>query len=193
MNLRESTKKSIILIGMPACGKSTVGVLLAKRLGYRFVDSDLYIQEAEGKLLQEIIDEQGMDGFIEIEEKVNLDLGTADSRWVIATGGSAVYSPAAMAHFREIGTVVYLKLSYKTVRRRLGNFSHRGVVMPEGYTLRRLYDERCALYEKYAHITIEEAPMPVMTSTGEEDSRKRRNRRSIDQTLEVLCGALGIE
>ncbi len=193
MNLRESPKKPIILIGMPACGKSTVGVLLAKRLGYRFVDSDLYIQEAEGKLLQEIINEQGMVGFIKIEEKVNLALGTPDSPWVIATGGSAVYSPTAMAHFREIGTVVYLKLSYKTVRRRLGNFSHRGVVMPEGYTLRRLYDERCALYETYAHITIEEVPMSASVSVGEGETPKRRYRRSIDQTLEALCGALGIE
>ena len=195
MNLKESPKKPVILIGMPACGKSTVGVLLAKRLGYRFVDSDLHIQEAEGRLLQEIIDERGMGGFIKIEERVNLGLGTPDSRWVIATGGSAVYSPAAMAHFREIGTVVYLKLSYRTVRRRLGNFSHRGVVMPEGYTLRRLYDERCALYEKYAHITIEETPMPVTESEpcADSDARKRRRRRSIDQTLEALCGALGIE
>ena len=195
MTLKESPKKPVILIGMPACGKSTVGVLLAKRLGYRFVDSDLHIQETEGRLLQEIIDERGMDGFIKSEEKVNLGLGTPDSRWVIATGGSAVYSPAAMAHFREIGTVVYLKLSYRTVRRRLGNFSHRGVVMPEGYTLRRLYDERCALYEKYAHITIEETPMPVTEPEpcADPDARKRRRRRSIDQTLEALCGALGIE
>ena len=193
MNLKESPKKPVILIGMPACGKSTVGVLLAKRLGYRFVDSDLHIQESEGKLLQEIINEQGMEGFIKIEEKVNLDLGTSQSRWVIATGGSAVYSPAAMAHFREIGTVVYLKLSYKTVRRRLGNFSHRGVVMPEGYTLRRLYDERCALYEKYAHITIDEAPIPTPESNHDPEAKKGRRRRSIDQTLEVLCGVLGIE
>ncbi len=191
MNVLQSPKKPIILIGMPACGKSTVGVLLAKRLGYRFVDSDLYIQEAEGKLLQDIINERGMEGFIEIEEKVNLGLGTADSRFVIATGGSAVYSPKAMAHFRQIGTVVYLKLSYQTVRRRLGNFSHRGVVMPEGYTLRRLYDERCALYETYAHITIEETFTPK--SDGVSGTAKTYRRRSIDQTLEVLCGALNIE
>ena len=193
MNITENSKKPIILIGMPACGKSTVGVLLAKRLGYRFVDSDLHIQEAEGKLLQEIIDEQGMDGFIKIEEKVNLTLGTSQSRWVIATGGSAVYSPAAMAHFREIGTVVYLKLSYTTVRRRLGNFSHRGVVMPEGYTLRRLYDERCKLYETYAHITIDETFCPQTESCGATDAPKSRRGRSIDKTLEVLCGVLGIK
>ena len=193
MNLEESEKKPVILIGMPACGKSTVGVLLAKRLGYRFVDSDLHIQEAEGKLLQDIINERGMDGFLKTEEKVNLSLGTPQSRWVIATGGSAVYSPAAMAHFCEIGTVVYLKLSYRTVRRRLGNFSHRGVVMPEGYTLRRLYDERCALYEKYAHITVDEAPIEAPDPHEDPDARKKRRRRSIDQTLEVLCGVLGIE
>lgn len=183
MNPEEKTKKPIILIGMPACGKSTVGVLLAKRLGYRFVDADLIIQEAEGKLLQEIIETRGMDGFIKIEERVNLGLGTPESRWVIATGGSAVYSPEAMAHFREIGTVVYLKLSYETVRRRLGNFSHRGVVMPSGYTLRRLYDERCFLYEKYAHITVDETP----TTAG------RRRNRDINTTLEALCRALGCE
>ena len=189
MSVLHSNKKPIILIGMPACGKSTVGVLLAKRLGYRFVDSDLYIQEAEGMLLQDIINERGMEAFIKIEERVNLGLGTPDSRFVIATGGSAVYSPKAMAHFCEIGTVVYLKLSYPTVRRRLGNFSHRGVIMPEGYTLRRLYDERCALYEAYAHITIEETSVP----DGGEGIPKAHRRRSIDQTLEVLCGALGIE
>lgn len=193
MNLKESPKKPIILIGMPACGKSTVGVLLAKRLGYRFVDSDLHIQEAEGKLLQEIIDERGMEAFLKIEERVNLGLGTPDSRWVIATGGSAVYSPAAMAHFCEIGTVVYLKLSYKTVRRRLGNFSHRGVVMPEGYTLRRLYDERCALYEKYAQVTIEEAPAPSSEPPADPSVRRRQRLRSIDRTLEALCIALGVE
>lgn len=186
MGVAEQSKKPIILIGMPACGKSTVGVLLAKRLGYRFVDSDLYIQEAQGKLLQEIIDERGMEGFIGIEEEVNLSLGTSESPWVIATGGSAVYSQRAMAHFRDIGTVVYLKLSYATVRRRLGNFSHRGVVMPEGYTLRRLYDERCALYETYAHITLEEDTLPS------EGAPKSRRGRSIDRTLEVLCGVLGI-
>ena len=134
-----------------------------------------------------------MEAFIKIEEKVNLELGASPKRWVIATGGSAVYSPAAMMRFCEIGTVVYLKLSYQTVRRRLGNFSHRGVVMPKGYTLRRLYDERCALYEKYAHITIEEAHEPSPPTCEEHDSRKKSRRRSIDQTLEALCSALGIE
>ena len=179
-------KKPIILIGMPACGKSTVGVLLAKKLGYRFVDADLIIQESEGRLLQDIIQTEGLSAFVAIEEKVNLSLGTKDDRWVIATGGSAVYSPEAMAHFREIGQVVYIKISYEAVRRRLGNFSHRGVVMPEGYTLKRLYDERCRLYEKYAHIIVD-------SSVKEADAPRRRRYKDINATLEAICVALGIE
>ena len=152
-----SSKPHIILIGMPACGKSTVGVLAAKTLGYRFIDSDLVIQETDGRRLHRIIAEEGQAGFLAIEERVNLTLGKpAAVPAVIATGGSAVYSEAAMKHFKSVGTVVYLRLSYETVKKRLGNFTHRGVVMPEGYTLRDLYDERCALYEKYADIIVDE-------------------------------------
>ena len=152
-----SSKPHIILIGMPACGKSTVGVLAAKTLGYRFIDSDLVIQETDGRRLHRIIAEEGQAGFLAIEERVNLTLGKpASVPAVIATGGSAVYSEAAMKHFKSVGTIVYLRLSYETVKKRLGNFTHRGVVMPEGYTLRDLYDERCALYEKYADIIVNE-------------------------------------
>ncbi len=152
-------KPHIILIGMPACGKSTVGVLAAKSLGYRFTDADLVIQETEGRRLHRIIREDGIEGFLAIEERVNLSLGDPQTPpQVIATGGSAVYSEAAMAHYKAVGTVVYLKLSYASVERRLGDYSHRGVVMPAGYTLRDLYDERCALYERYADITIDESP-----------------------------------
>ena len=156
------SKPHIILIGMPACGKSTVGVLAAKALGYRFIDSDLVIQETDGRRLHRIIAEEGQAGFIAIEERVNLSLGREGNPAVpavpavIATGGSAVYSEAAMKHFKSVGTVVYLRLSYETVKKRLGNFTHRGVVMPEGYTLRDLYDERCALYETYADIIVDE-------------------------------------
>jgi len=183
----ESTeKKPIVLIGMPACGKSTVGVLLAKKLGYRFVDADLIIQETQGKLRQDIIQTEGMSGFIQIEEQVNLQLATKDDKFVIATGGSAVYSDAAMAHFRDIGRVVYIKISYEAVRRRLGNFSHRGVVMPEGYTLKRLYDERCRLYEKYAHIIVD-------SSVKEAEAPRRRRYKDINATLEAICVALGVE
>ena len=151
-----TAKPHIILIGMPACGKSTVGVLAAKTLGYRFIDSDLVIQERSGKKLHRIISEQGRAKFLAIEESVNLTLGNDSTPSVIATGGSAVYSEAAMEHFKSVGTVVYLRLSYETVEKRLGNFTHRGVVMPEDYTLRDLYDERCALYERYADIIVDE-------------------------------------
>lgn len=172
-------KPHIILIGMPACGKSTVGVLAAKALGYRFIDSDLIIQERDGRRLHRIIREEGREGFLKIEEEVNLTLGNdsapsevpSEVPTVIATGGSAVYSPAAMEHFKAVGTVVYLRLSFETVQKRLGNFTHRGVVMPEGYTLRDLYDERCALYEQYADIVIDE---------GQTDR--------IGDVLEALCG-----
>ncbi|MBQ5725260.1 MAG: shikimate kinase [Clostridia bacterium] len=149
-------KNHIILIGMPASGKSTVGVLIAKALGYSFVDSDLIIQARAGNKLQEIIDTQDIPGFLALEEEVNLTLGNDDAPTVIATGGSAIYSEAAMEHFRAVGTVVYLELPYRTMAYRLGDFSKRGVIMPEGYTLRRLYDERCALCERYAHITVHE-------------------------------------
>lgn len=184
--MSDTSKKPIILIGMPACGKSTVGVLLAKKLGYRFVDADLIIQEREGRLLQDIIQTEGMDGFIAIEERVNLGIATADDKFVIATGGSAVYSPQAMAHFCEIGRVVYIKISYEAVRRRLGNFSHRGVVMPKGYTLKRLYDERCKLYEQYAHIVVD-------SSEKEANAPRRRRHKDINATLEAICEALGVE
>ena len=156
MNHPAKSHRHIILIGMPACGKSTVGVLAAKTLGYRFIDSDLIIQERDGRRLHRIIREEGQAGFLAIEERINLTLGRDEVPSVIATGGSAVYSKAAMAHFKSVGTVVYLRLSFETVQKRLGNFTHRGVVMPEGYTLRDLYDERCALYEAYADIIVDE-------------------------------------
>ena len=147
--------KNIILIGMPGVGKSSVGVILAKILGYRFVDSDLVIQEKEGKLLSEIIAEQGIEGFIKIEDRINASINCEKS--IIATGGSAVYGEAAMKHFKEIGTVVYLKSDYETIDERLGDLKTRGVAMKEGQTLKDLYDERCPLYEKYADIIVDES------------------------------------
>lgn len=148
------TKKSnIVLIGMPGAGKSTVGVVLAKAMGLEFVDSDLIIQKREKRLLQEIINEEGIDGFVEIENEVNASIDIEDS--VIATGGSVVYGKEAMEHLREIATVVYIKLSYETIKMRLGNLQQRGVVLKESQTLKDLYDERCPLYEKYAHIIID--------------------------------------
>ena len=143
---------SIILIGMPSCGKSTLGVLLAKKLGMEFIDSDLLIQKKHQKLLHELIKEHGNDGFLEIESEVNCSI--TEQNAVIATGGSAVYSEAAMRHFATIGKILYIHISYEEMEARLGDFAHRGVVMPEGYTLRDLYNERAALYEKYAHVTV---------------------------------------
>lgn len=144
---------NVILIGMPGCGKSTIGVVLAKVLGYEFTDSDLLIQKQEGKLLREIIAQQGEDAFIRIENAVNAGIQT--DKHVIATGGSVIYGREAMEHFREIGTVVYLKLSYATICSRLGNIKRRGVVLKDGQTLKDLYDERVPLYEKYADLVID--------------------------------------
>ena len=136
--------KNIVLIGMPGAGKSTVGVVLAKNMGMSFMDSDLVIQEQEGKKLHEIIEECGSDGFLKVEERINASLNPTNT--VIATG---------MEHLREIGTVCYLKLSYKSIRDRLGDLAQRGVVLKNGQTLLDLYEERTPLYEKYAQITID--------------------------------------
>ncbi|WP_313578790.1 shikimate kinase [Lacrimispora sp.] len=149
-----SKLNNITLIGMPASGKSTVGVLLAKRLGYSFVDVDIVIQEQEGRLLKEIIEKEGQDGFLAVENRINAGLNVRHS--VIAPGGSVIYGKEAMEHLKEISTVVYLKLSYESVEERLGNLVDRGVVLKDGMTLKDLYEERVPYYEKYADITIDE-------------------------------------
>ena len=138
-------KDNLILVGMPASGKSTVGVILAKVIGYDFIDSDLLIQRREGMRLPEIIEQKGIEGFIAIENEVNASIDA--SRSVIATGGSAIYGEEAMQHLREIGAVIYLQVDYEVIRKRLRNIRRRGVVLREGQTLQELYDERCALYE----------------------------------------------
>ena len=163
-------RANIVLIGMPGVGKSTVGVVLAKALGYQFVDADLLIQEAEGKLLSELIEEHGTDGFIEIENRVNSQIQT--HRSVIATGGSVVYGKEAMEHLKSIGTVVYLKQNLRVLQRRLRNLKGRGVVLKEGQTLVDLYKERTVLYEKYADITV------------------YQYKQSIEQTLKAVRKAL---
>ena len=147
-------KSNIVLIGMPGVGKSTIGVILAKILGYHFLDSDLVIQEREAKRLHQIIAEKGTEGFLEIENDVNASLEA--ERTIIATGGSAVYGKEAMMHLKEIGEVVYLKADYQTIKKRLGNLEKRGVALKTGQTLKDLYDERTALFEKYADYTISE-------------------------------------
>ena len=143
----------LVLIGMPSSGKSTAGVLLAKRIGYGFIDTDLIIQGEQGALLSEIIEREGTEGFLAIEERVNA--GLAAMRCVIATGGSVCYSPRAMQHLRSLGTVVYLQLSEREVARRIPSLVRRGVVMRSGiHTLDALYRERIPLYEAYADVTV---------------------------------------
>ena len=146
--------RNITMIGAPSCGKSTVGVLLAKRLGMSFVDLDIVIQEKTGKLLKELIAEHGTKGFLDIEEKAACSVNVENS--VIAPGGSICYEPKGMAHLKEISTIVYLYISYEEMVKRIGNVIDRGVAIPEGYTLKDLYDERAKLYEQYADITINE-------------------------------------
>lgn len=144
--------RNIILIGMPAVGKSTVGVVVAKRLGYDFIDTDLLIQTQEKRLLKEIIEEEGIEGFLAIENQVNRDLEVGNT--VISPGGSVVYCEEAMKHFANIGIIVYLKVAYEVIEGRINNAKNRGVVLKEGQTLKMLYDERTQLFEKYAHVTV---------------------------------------
>lgn len=141
--------------------------------GYEFVDSDLLIQREEKRLLKDIIEEEGPDGFLKIENRVNASIEA--ERTVIATGGSAVYCEEAMEHLGRIGTVIYLKLDYPVLKRRLGNLKGRGVVLKEGQTLRDLYEERVPLYEKYADITIDEEKLDV-DDTLQKILEKLRNR-----------------
>ena len=158
-------KNNIVLIGMPGVGKSTVGVILAKVLGYQFIDADLVIQKEEGKLLKDIIAEVGPEGFIEVENRINASIEAENS--IIATGGSAVYGAEAMAHLKEIGTVVYLRLPYSEIAKRLSDIKGRGVVLRDGQTLRDLYDERTVLYEKYAEVIIDENGLNVEETIDE--------------------------
>ncbi|MDO5408847.1 MAG: shikimate kinase [Lachnospiraceae bacterium] len=145
---------NITLIGMPGAGKSTIGVVLAKRLGYRFVDTDLLIQEQEKRLLKEIIAQEGLDGFRRIENQVNAGLEV--SRSVIAPGGSVIYCKEAMEHLKQLGPVIYLRVSYQDLAKRLGDLVDRGVALKEGQGLRELMEERGVQYEKYADYIIDE-------------------------------------
>lgn len=148
--------ENVILIGMPASGKSTAGVLIAKKLGFGYIDTDLLIQKREGKLLCDILRERGVEGFIQVEERVNSEL--AADRCVIATGGSVIYGEKAMDNLKSLGKIVYLEVGIDELEKRLRgeDIFARGVVMrKKGETLRELLEERAPLYEKYADITVE--------------------------------------
>lgn len=157
---------------MPGAGKSTVGVVLAKMAGFHFLDSDLVIQHKTGKLLHELIEEYGREGFLKLEGEINASLEVEKS--VIATGGSVVYEENAMEHLREISVVVYLRLPYEELKGRLGSLSKRGVVLKPGETLSELYEERSALYEKYADVKVDTAAMSIQQA-AEEILRQCRN------------------
>lgn len=145
-------KNNIILIGMPGCGKTTLGTELSEKLGYGYIDSDSVIVAREGKRLNEIIAEVGREGFLDIEAKINSEL--CANRCVIATGGSVIYRDKAMQHLKTLGKIVYLQLPYEVIERRLGDLKKRGVALKDGFTLKDLYNERTPLYEKYADITV---------------------------------------
>ncbi len=146
-------KDNITLIGMPGSGKSTVGVLLAKRLGYKFIDTDLLIQEREEKRLYEIMRDSGNEYFLKVENEVNASVDTRHT--VIATGGSAVFGEDAMKHFSEIGKIVYIRVPFEVLRERIKDFSTRGILMRNGQTLEDIYAERSPLYEKYADVIVD--------------------------------------
>ena len=143
---------NIVLIGMPGAGKSTVGVLLAKTLGYAFLDTDLVIQEREGRLLQDLVDELGVEAFLDREAAAIVSVDC--DRTVIATGGSVVCRDRAMEHLKDLGRIVYLQLPLEELERRLHNISTRGIAMAPGETLAHIYDYRSPLYQKYADLTV---------------------------------------
>lgn len=159
MKEEQQRKGNLVLIGMPGVGKSTVGVILAKMLGYQFIDADLLIQQHEGKLLHEIIEQVGVDGFIEVENRINASIEA--ERAVIATGGSVVYGEDAMRHLKSIGTLVYLYVPYETLEKRLADIHGRGVVLREGQNLWDLFLERTPLYERYADLCVSEEGLTI--------------------------------
>ena len=163
-------KSNIILIGMPGCGKTTLGTELSEKIGYGYIDSDSVIVAREGKRLSEIIAEKGRETFLDIEAKINSEL--CANRCVIATGGSVIYRDYAMEKLKEKGTIVYIKLPYEVIARRLGDLKKRGVALKDGFTLLDLYNERAPLYEKYADIIVE------------------LNGESVSKSVEKLVGIL---
>ena len=163
---------NVTLIGMPGSGKSTVGVLLAKALGYQFVDTDLLLQQREGALLQDILDRRGVEGFLDLEGEV---LRALDCRGtVIAPGGSCVCRPAAMERLRALGPVVYLRVPLDELERRVDNITTRGIAMAPGETLSGVFARREPLYRAYAGLTVDVAA-----------------GQSLEQTVAAVLAGLG--
>jgi shikimate kinase len=140
--------RNLVLIGMPGAGKSTIGVLLAKALRMQFLDTDIAIQEREKATLKHIIDSSGIEAFLACEEDVVCSLTVQNH--VLATGGSVVYSPRAMGHLKKGGFLIFLKLDFSEIERRVQNIRGRGVVLRPGQTLYDLFEEREPLYGYYA-------------------------------------------
>ncbi|MDY4953162.1 MAG: shikimate kinase [Candidatus Onthomonas sp.] len=163
--MKNKEDKNIILIGMSGAGKSTLGVLLAKALGMDFVDTDILIQQREKRLLQEIIDREGIEQFLRTEEAVLSELQVRNC--VVATGGSAVYSRKAMQSLRETGTVIYLSVPYEEVEKRVTNITTRGIVIKQGRSLKDAYEERLPLYRQYSDVVIDCAGRDIEGSVGE--------------------------
>lgn len=156
---------NIVLVGMSGAGKSTLGVLLAKALGMDYVDTDIIIQHHEGRLLQEIIDNDGIDKFTQIEEKTVSELQLKNC--IIATGGSVVYSEKAMSHLKQHGQVIYLHVPFEEIVRRLTDVTTRGIVIKKGNSLREVYEERVPLYLKYSDITVDCSNKDIEQCAGE--------------------------
>ena len=155
---------NVIFIGMPGCGKSTIGIEVAEIIGYGYIDSDSVIVAREGKRLSDIIAQVGSEGFLDIEAKINSEL--AASRCVIATGGSVIYRDYAMQKLKRLGKILYLKHQFATIEKRLGDLKKRGVVLKDGFTLKDLYEERAPLYEKYADIIVELEDEPLQNTVS---------------------------
>lgn len=165
MKKKNATGDNIILIGMPAVGKSTVGVLLAKRMGYGFIDTDLTIQSGEQRRLHQIIEARGMAAFCDLEASYVQRLEA--HRTVIATGGSVVYRRQAMAHLDNLGIIVFLDIEPGELKHRLVDLGQRGVICAPGQTIDDLYSERQPLYQKYAKATVScSALTPEAVVTG---------------------------